>query len=253
LLECFESTCDLGPAVERKLIKLQCSRRMSWADDASMARRDNAVDEVDKPTTVILCRHGESEGNLAKRFGGHGPTPLTARGREQALTTGRALAGETIDAIYCSDLARAIETAALIAQGHGGGLTASTTEALRERSVGSLTGLTFDEAREKFPAAYEALMQRDAAACPPGGETITACRERAVAFFEQALGRHPGARILLVSHYATLHQLISHIIGVAPWPHARAIFQVDNCALHRFEQLEGDVFRVLGLNNRGHL
>src|SRR5262249_27603311 len=145
------------------------------------------------------------------------------------------------------------ETAALLAEAHGSGAPVQATDALRERSVGELTGLTFEEARERFPDAYAALMRRDASACPPGGETIGACRARAVGFFEQALAQHPSGRIVLVSHFATLQQLIAHIIGVEPWPNARALFQVDNCALHRFERLEQGLYRVLALNDRAHL
>src|SRR5579884_3332156 len=99
-------------------------------------------------TTIILVRHGESEGNAARRFGGHGPTPLTPRGREQARAAGKALAGE-VDVVYCSDLPRAVQTAEEICASTGG--QPIVTPALRERSVGELTGLTFEEAREKFP------------------------------------------------------------------------------------------------------
>src|SRR5438876_9255933 len=110
-------------------------------------------------TTIILCRHGESEGNAEGRFGGHGPTSLTARGREQARAAGRVLAREGLDVIYASDLVRAVQTAEEIAALCG--LGAAHTPALRERSVGDLTGLTFEEAQAKFPDAYAALMRRE--------------------------------------------------------------------------------------------
>src|SRR5215471_1982788 len=97
-------------------------------------------------TTILVVRHGESEGNAERRFGGHGPTPLSERGRAQARAVGRVLAGEPRpDAIYSSDLARALETATLLGEAMGGGAVIIETAALRERSVGIFTGMTFDE------------------------------------------------------------------------------------------------------------
>jgi probable phosphoglycerate mutase len=203
-------------------------------------------------TTVILCRHGESEGNRERRFGGQGPTPLTVNGRAQALATGQALARTGVDLIYTSDLPRAAETAALISQAMG--VTPEATTALRERSVGQLTGLTFDEARIRFPEGYAALLRRDLEVSPPGGESVADCRLRAVTFLGQALARHQGARILLVSHYVTLHMLIRHVVGLEGSAIGSSVaFQVDNCALHRLEWIEASTWKVVALNERAHL
>jgi probable phosphoglycerate mutase len=203
-------------------------------------------------THVILCRHGESQGNLEHRFGGHGATPLTERGRDQARSTGRYLSSERIDVVYSSDLGRATETAALICRELGTNSHASS--ALRERSVGELTGLTFDEARERYPEAYAALLRREPDACPPGGESYVQCRARAAAFLAQTLSAHAGSRILIVSHNLTLHQLIFHILGIELGAlSARLSFQIDHCALHRFERLGDGNWRVVALNDRGHL
>jgi probable phosphoglycerate mutase len=203
-------------------------------------------------THVILCRHGESEGNREHRFGGHGPTPLTERGRAQAERTGRHLIASGIDVVYSSDLGRALETAQLICRQIGA--ISHASEALRERSVGELTGLTFDEARVRYPEVYAALLRREPDACPPGGESYLQCRARAAAFLEKILSDHAGRRILLVSHNITLHQLIFHILGIAPGAmSARLLFQVDNCALHRFEHKADGGWRIVALNERTHL
>src|SRR3954465_3816953 len=104
---------------------------------------------MDRSTHIILCRHGESEGNRGRRFGGHGATPLTDRGREQARSAGKSLIGSGVDVVYSSDLPRAVETAQLICDEIQCGSKLSS--ALRERSVGQLTGLTFEEAQQRFP------------------------------------------------------------------------------------------------------
>src|ERR1700692_3285815 len=66
-------------------------------------------------THVVIIRHGQSQGNAEGRFGGHTDTPLSARGRKQAAATASALASEKFDAVYSSDLPRAIETATPLA------------------------------------------------------------------------------------------------------------------------------------------
>src|SRR6266850_2508362 len=95
-------------------------------------------------TQLLLIRHGQSEGNAEQRFGGHTATPLSALGRRQAQATAQALASEPLSAIYSSDLVRAIETATPLAQLTG--VEIEATESFRERSVGVMEGLTFEDA-----------------------------------------------------------------------------------------------------------
>src|ERR1044072_502566 len=106
-------------------------------------------------THVLLIRHGQSEGNAERRFGGHTATPLSPRGRRQALATARALKDEELTAIYSSDLARAVETAEPLAKVTG--LSINSTTAFRERSVGVMEGLTFEDAAQQHPEQYAAL------------------------------------------------------------------------------------------------
>src|SRR5258708_39498727 len=105
-------------------------------------------------TRLLLIRHGQSEGNAERRFGGHTATPLSALGRKQAQATAEALASEQFTAIYSSDLARAIETAEPLAQLTG--LKIEASKNLRERSVGVMEGLTFEDAAAKHPEQYQA-------------------------------------------------------------------------------------------------
>jgi probable phosphoglycerate mutase len=195
---------------------------------------------------ILLLRHGQSEGNEGNRFGGHGPTPLTARGRRQAELTAAALAREGLTAIWSSDLVRAVQTAAPILAATG--LPLQQTGALRERSVGVFTGLTFLEAEERYPDAFAALMRRDPDACPPDGETTHACSERAGAFFDQIAAT--AGRVLMVSHAFTLNLLIRRAVG-AEGP--RAFFRTDNCGLHRLRRTAQGFWNVEALNDRRHL
>ncbi|MEO7675092.1 MAG: histidine phosphatase family protein, partial [Pyrinomonadaceae bacterium] len=110
-------------------------------------------------TRLYLVRHGQSAGNAEGRFGGHGPTPLSDLGRTQADCTAEMLAKEGVSAIYASDLLRAVQTAEPLAELIN--VPVNRTSAFRERHVGVLEGLTFDESKEKFPQDYYALVNRN--------------------------------------------------------------------------------------------
>ena len=108
-----------------------------------------------QPTRLYIIRHGQSDGNAEGRFGGHGPTPLSKLGLEQAERTAKLLAKEEISAIYSSDLLRAVQTAEPLAKLLN--LKINKSKAFRERNVGVLEGLTFDECKEQYPRDYYAL------------------------------------------------------------------------------------------------
>ena len=91
-----------------------------------------------QPTRLYLVRHGQSAGNAEGRFGGHGTTPLSPLGVEQAEKTAKILAKEGINVIYSSDLFRAVQTAEPLAKLTG--LTIKTSDAFRVRRPSSPAG-----------------------------------------------------------------------------------------------------------------
>src|SRR5581483_11305534 len=99
-------------------------------------------------TTLLLVRHGETDWNAERRWQGHADVPLNARGREQARALAEELAGESIDAIYSSDLSRAQDTADIV--GARLDVPVVVDPDLREIDVGPVEGLTAEES-----AAFE--------------------------------------------------------------------------------------------------
>ena len=203
-------------------------------------------------TRVLLIRHGQSEGNAAGRFGGHTATPLSVRGRKQAEATARALVPENITAIYSSDLSRAVETAMPLARLTG--LDVERTEAFRERGVGVMEGLTFEEAASRHPEQYAALIRRDFDHVLLGGESYRQMLDRAARQLDQAIEQHRGGRIALFSHTGTICILALHLMGALDAPELRPVWiATANCGITRFELRTDGFVRVLAINDTRHL
>lgn len=199
-----------------------------------------------------MIRHGQSAGNAEGRFGGHGPTPLSELGRTQAELTSEALSREGLTAVYSSDLARAVQTAEPLARVLG--LTVTQRSAFRERNVGVLEGLTFDESRRVFPKDFYALINRSVNHVITDGESYRHLLRRSSTELWEILRDHIGGKIAIFSHTGVICFLTLHLMGAlrrdtkqTPW------IVTSNCGINRFEIRGRRNIRVLALNDTRHL
>ena len=151
-----------------------------------------------EPALITLVRHGETDWNRAGRIQGSSDIPLNDTGRGQAAEAVSGLAGTTFDAVYASPLSRASETARIIADG----LRMPQPEplvvpALAERNYGEIEGCTAAELRELFPDDVV-----------PARESVESVLERAGGALRELATRHPGGRLLVVSHGAVIGALL---------------------------------------------
>ena len=203
-------------------------------------------------TNVLLIRHGQSKGNAERRFGGHTATPLSARGRKQAEATARALKSEFLTSIYSSDLARAMETAQPLAKLTG--LLINGTDAFRERGVGVMEGLTFEEAAQQHPEQYAALLRRDFEHVLTGGERYRQLLDRAWQKLDEVVAQNRGGKIAVFSHTGTICILALHLMGALDAPELKPVWiSSANCGITRFELREDGFVRVLNINDTSHL
>ncbi|HEY0324189.1 MAG TPA: histidine phosphatase family protein [Pyrinomonadaceae bacterium] len=203
-------------------------------------------------TRILLIRHGQSQGNAEGRFGGHTATPLSARGRRQAEAAARVLASKKISAIYSSDLLRAVQTAEPLAR--LAGLEIKRTTAFRERGVGVMEGLTFEEAAEQHPDQYAALIRRDFEHVILGGESYRQLLDRAAAKLDHAIAQHKGGRICIFSHTGTICILTLHLMGALDAPELKPVWiTTTNCGITRIELRDDGFVRVLTVNDTRHL
>jgi probable phosphoglycerate mutase len=150
-------------------------------------------------TTILLARHGETDWNKEGRWQGWADPPLNDTGRAQARGLAERLRATPFDAVYSSDLRRARETAEILAAPHA--VPVVVDPGLREIDVGSWSGLTRAEIRERFPDGSR-----------PDGETHEEHGTRVRAAVVAIARANEGRRILIVAHGGTvrsIHDLIS--------------------------------------------
>jgi probable phosphoglycerate mutase len=207
---------------------------------------------MSETTRILLIRHGQSEGNAEGRFGGHTATPLSERGRREAEATARALAPESFSAIYSSDLPRAVATAMPLAQLTG--LEVVPTEAFRERSVGVMEGLSFEDAAAQHPEQYAALLHRDFEHVILGGESYRQTLDRASRKLDEIIAAHKGGRVAIFTHTGTICILTLHLMGALDAPELKPVWiATANCGITRIDLRTDGFVRVLAINDTRHL
>ena len=166
--------------------------------------------------------------------------------------TAHFLSKEKISAIYSSDLFRAVETARPLAELLD--LPITQTSAFRERHVGVLEGLTFDESKQQYPKDYYALINRNIQHVITKGESYRQLLRRATHALREILETHRNEKVTVYSHTGTICYLSLYLMGAinrytkhTPW------LITSNCGINRFEIRGRDNVRVLALNDTRHL
>jgi broad specificity phosphatase PhoE len=161
-------------------------------------------------TIILLARHGESDWNASHRWQGHADRPLTERGRAQARALAERLEHVDLDAVYSSDLRRAVDTATAVARAQD--LEVVELPELREVDVGSWSGLTRAEAEERFPKGV--ARWRGGFPGWDDGESYEEMAERVLGAVLGIAQAHEGERVLLVSHGGPIRALHAAALGL---------------------------------------
>jgi len=193
---------------------------------------------LQKPAQFFFVRHGESEGNLRGQMQGHDNQPLTETGRDQARNTAAWFGsqGVRIDRVYASPLARAFETARILADSNGYH-PPEPMESLKELYMGSFSGLTIPQIKERFPNEYR-LFTVGSWEAVPGAEPVTSLAARALTAWEQ-LVRDANAgvsKIVSVTHGGMIQWILKTSFGTTPesgtpW---MPLIKASNCSVFLF-------------------
>lgn len=174
---------------------------------------------------LILLRHGQTGYNAASRMQGQLDTDLSELGVRQAKSAAVALAAKGPIVIRSSDLRRARDTAAALAQATG--LEVATDPRLRETHLGEWQGKTHLEVDAQMPGA-RAAWRDDARWAPPGGESRVDVAARSTPVVAELVagldgwGTGDGAEgpVVLVAHGGVIAALTAALLDlpIGRWP-----------------------------------
>lgn len=153
-------------------------------------------------------RHGETDWNELRLAQGHADVALNEAGRAQALEAAAALSKEKIDAVYSSDLQRALDTARAIADPRG--LEVQVDPAFREIDQGEWEGLHVDEIKRKWPDLWGRARHHRPR---PGGESPAEVRRRALDAIRRVVEAGPDRTVVVVTHGGTIRWITAEALG----------------------------------------
>ena len=152
----------------------------------------------------------------------------------------------SLQAVYTSNLSRALRSAELIAEPYG--LKPVETPDLRERSFGIWEGMTFSEIKEQYPEEFEAWADNPLRYSPIKGESTIKVKDRTMPSLTKILDNHEGENIAVVAHGGVNRIILCHFLGIP----LENIFRIeqDYAAVNIIELW--DKYPVVKLINGGH-
>ena len=175
---------------------------------------------------LYFVRHGESEWNVADKICGRTDIPLTKRGHEQAVETGKKIVAEGIkaDDILYSPLLRAADTAKHISEMTG--IPAHMEPRLIEQNFGKYestprNGEEFRKAKQQFVTRYE------------GGESMLHLAQRIYNLLDEIRKESDHKTYILVAHNGISRVIQSYFYDMTN--EEFAAFGIKNCELRKYE------------------
>lgn len=201
-----------------------------------------------------FVRHGKTEWNLEGRFqGATGDSPLLKESYEELKQLGQALKSIPFDAVYSSDLKRAVDTTAIIIDQFDEKVETIYSEDLREWQLGKLEGAKIATMKAIYPRQMTAFRHNLAKfnAGQFGAESIyqtTSRVKKLIKTFESK----DYENVLIVGHGANLTASIRTLLGFEP-ALLRSLGGLDNASLSVLETDDFDHFKCLVWNNKSYL
>jgi alpha-ribazole phosphatase/probable phosphoglycerate mutase len=188
--------------------------------------------------TLLFIRHAET--GMAGRFCGHSDPPVNERGYRQIAELLKALEDERIDAVYSSDLQRAVTTADAIASAFQ--ISSIIVPALREIAFGEWEGLTWQEI-EARDAAYARRWSESYPQLPAsGGESFADFQFRVMSQVHQLLNIEGDRTCAVVTHAGVMRLVLRTLYDLdedEAWERTRSY-----CSYFHYRQMNGNqIFR----------
>jgi len=246
---------------------------------------------MSKVLKLLFIRHAQSTGNQQKRMQGHGDFELSSTGRMQAEKLAQYLLAESWHPshVYSSPLKRAAQTTEILLSSfqlaplpatvsdlidpsaessseeieeNSSAIAVQYADELKEFQNGILQGLTWSEARSRYPELCHRLEASPDWIQIPEAESLHDARTRARQFVTQLIDRHrDGDRLWIVSHSWILQHLIAELLGSDRSWRVRASntalfeFWIDRSRWHQTSQnrFNTDLWQIRRFNDSRHL
>lgn len=199
-----------------------------------------------EPALLHLCRHGQTEWHAENRYAGSSNVALSDEGRRQADELAQWAARVRPDAVVCSPLTRARETATPAAAELG--QTPAIVEGLREQHFGVAEGRTLGELRADDPDQVAAFVLDPARSPFPGSESAAAVAERGVAALREIAAAHAGGAVLVVAHSTLLRLTLCALLGIEIGRYRTVLPRLDNTAITTVRLSAAGPAALLSLN-----
>ncbi len=163
-------------------------------------------------TRIYLIRHGETEWNKKGLLQGHSNVLLSPEGVHQAQLLAEHMPFHTVDAVYSSDLSRAVMTAKILAAKFD--LPVIQESGFREVNFGDWEGRNLNELASDAPDGFENFFTRPDKAHPPNGETFLEAQARALIALDEVIDERDEQSVIIVSHGAVIRLLLCAALGM---------------------------------------
>lgn len=163
-------------------------------------------------TEIYLIRHTQAEGNRYRMMQGFWDGEVTEAGRRQIEALAGRFSSIPLDAVYSSDLRRAVLTAEAAARRDR--LPVQTRTALRELNIGPWEQKFFGNVCHAEPELSHTFMFDAENWSLEGAETYAQVRERAMRELRRIASENDGKRVAVVSHGVTIRCMLSDITGI---------------------------------------
>lgn len=200
-------------------------------------------------TTLYLIRHGETVTNQSGIVAGSYDAQLTEAGVKQGSLVAQHFRDIPLDAIYASDISRAIIMAREIADYHN--LPVRCDARLREIHLGDWEGLHVNELRERWPKEYQLWMEDQGHCICPNGESVQDVEKRVMAGIRAIIENHPDQNVLCVTHGLALKTVYINLTHT-PLSKFRELKYVSNASITRLEA-EGNEIRLVSYGDDTYL
>lgn len=197
-------------------------------------------------TNIYLIRHCEAEGNLYRRVQGSYDGLPTARGRKQIDALAERFRNVHIDALYSSDLTRAMETAGAVSRFHP--LEMRIDPRLREVDMGVWENVPWGNVARDDPEQMDYFSNTPEKWRVEGAETFGELRRRVTEAVLDIAAENEGKTVAIVSHGMAIRTFLSGITGLS----ARETGHGDNTAVALLHAEDGRVTAEY-FNDNSHL